>query len=75
MSITLRPFTREEYHDFWRRYVPDPIMDSRPYRYQQEHVDCSFRYDQTRRDWYPVFGIFTEDGAAVGSLSLKRIDR
>ena len=75
MSVTLRPFTREEYHDFWRRYVPDPIMDPRPYRYQQEHVECSFRYDQTRRDWYPVFGIFTEDGHAVGSLSLKRIDR
>lgn len=74
MSITLRPFTREEYHDFWQRYVPDPIMDPRPYRYQQEHVECSFRYDQTCRDWYPVFGIFTEVGAAVGSLSLKRID-
>ncbi|MGN0779761.1 MAG: GNAT family N-acetyltransferase [Aristaeellaceae bacterium] len=75
MSILLRPFTREEYHDFWRRYVPDPIMDARPYRYVQEHVECSFRYDLTRRDWYPVFGIFTEDGVVVGTLSLKRIDR
>ena len=75
MSVILRPFTREEYHGFWQRYVPDPIMDPRPYRYSQELVDCSFRYDQTRRDWYPVFGIFREDGLAVGALSLKRIDR
>lgn len=74
MSVILRPFTRGEYHDFYRRYVSDPVMDPKPYHYNHEHVDRCFDYDQTRRDWYPVFGIFADDGAAVGSLSLKRID-
>lgn len=72
--IVLRPFTREEYHDFFRRYVPDPVMDPYPYRYSYEHVDRCFDYDESRRDRYPTFGIFADD-ASVGSLSLKRIDR
>lgn len=72
--IVLRPFTREEYHDFFRRYVPDPVMAPHPYHYSYEHVDRCFDYDESRRDWYPTFGIFADD-AAVGSLSLKRIDR
>lgn len=72
--ITLRPFTRGEYHDFFRRYVADPVMDPRPYRYSFEHVDRSFDYDESRRDWYPTYGIFA-DNLAVGILSLKRIDK
>lgn len=72
--IILRPFTRWEYHDFFQRYVPDPMMHPRPYHYQHEHVDCCFAYDESRRDWYPTFGIFA-DGTAVGALSLKRIDQ
>lgn len=74
MSVILRPFTREEYHDFFRRYVPDPIMDPRPYRYQWEHVERCYDYDLSRKDWYPNFGIFDSDGMSVGILSLKRID-
>lgn len=72
-NITLRPCTREEYHDFFRGYEPDPMMDPNPYRYQRTHVDRSFDYDEMRRDWYPTFGIF-EDDTIVGTLSLKRID-
>lgn len=74
MSITLRPFTREEYHEFWQQYEPDPVMDPRPYRYNREHTDRNFDYDQMRKEWYPVFGIFVDDTTPVGSLSLKRID-
>ena len=73
-QVTLRPFTREEYHEFFRGYEPDPMMDPHPYRYQQTHVDRNFDYDESRRDWYPTFGIFADD-AIVGTLSLKRIDR
>lgn len=75
MKIYLRPFTRDEYHDFYRRYRPDSLMDPRPYRYHSEHVDRSFDYDLARFEWYPVFGIFNEDGKSVGTLSLKRIDQ
>ncbi len=74
MSVTLRLPTREEYHDFYQRYVPDPAMAPRPYRYQWEHVERSFDYDLSRRDWYPVFGIFDGHARCVGMLSLMRID-
>ncbi len=72
--IELRPFTREEYHEFFRGYVPDPMMDPHPYHYQQTHIDRNFDYDESRRDWYPTFGIFADE-TIVGTLSLKRIDR
>lgn len=72
--IALRPFTRNEYHNFFRRYIPDPVMDPRPYRYSFEHVDRNFDYDESRREWYPTYGIFIDD-LAVGALSLKRIDK
>lgn len=72
--VTLRPFTREEYHDFFRRYEPDPLMDPNPYRYQFTNVDKSFDFNESRKEWYPTFGIFA-NGEAVGTLSLKRIDR
>lgn len=74
MSITLRFFTREEYHDFFQRYVPDPAMDPRPYCYQFTHVDRNYDYDLSRQAWYPTFGIFLDD-LPVGTLSLKRIDK
>lgn len=72
-QVDLRPFTREEYHEFFRGYVPDPLMDPHPYHYQKTHVDRNFEYDEARRSWYPTFGIFASD-AIVGTLSLKRID-
>lgn len=75
IPVTLRPFTREEYHAFYEAYEPDPIMDPNPYRYSYEHVDRSYDYDLSRRDVYPVFGIFTAGGEPVGTLSLKRVDR
>lgn len=73
--ITLRPFTRDEYHDFFRRYESDPVMDPTTYHYSQEHVERCFVYDLSRADWYPAFGVFNEDNVAVGTLALKRIDR
>ena len=73
-EITLRPMTRDEYHDFFRRYQADPMMDPAPYRYQFTHVDKSYDYDQARKDWYPQFGIFLGH-EAIGMLALKRIDR
>ena len=73
-NVVLRPFTREEYHDFYQRYEPDPLMDPNPYRYRCEYVDRCFDFEQTRMDWYPVFGIFDHTDQPVGSLAWKRID-
>lgn len=73
--VSLRFCTREEYHTFFKGYVADPVMSPQPYRYQVEYVDRSFDYDLSRREWYPVYGVFGQQGEMVGILSLKRIDR
>ena len=73
-SIELRPFTPEEYHAFFRRYVPDPLMDSAPFRYNREQIDRSYRYNYGGfQENYAHYGVFL-DGQPVGSLQLKRMD-
>lgn len=73
-SIELRSFTRENWHEFWRRYVADPIMDPNPYNYVKERVEESFNKNIERDSWYPSFGIFLKNGNPIGLMSLKRID-
>lgn len=73
-TVELRPFTRAEYHAFYADYVADPVMDPNFYHYNRDRVDRCFDLEQSRRAWYPVFGIFLPDGECVGSLALKRID-
>ena len=34
-GLELRTFTEEEYHAFFMKYVPDPIMDPSPFRYSR----------------------------------------
>jgi len=73
-SIHLRPFTLEEYHAFFRRYVPDPLMDSAPFRYNREQIDRSYRYNYGGfQENYAHYGVFLDD-QPVGSVQLKRMD-
>ena len=73
--IELRTFTEEEYHTFFRRYKPDPMMDPSPFRYQYEQISRSYIYNHDGyRDNYEHFGIFM-NREPVGSFQLKRIDR
>ena len=73
-NIELRTFSEEEYHAFFRHYVPDPAMDPSPFRYSREQVSRSYLYNHGGyRDDYEHFGIFL-DGKPVGSFQLKRID-
>ena len=72
-EITLRTFSEEEYHDFFRHYEPDP-WTSPPYRYDREQVSRSYRYNHGGfRPDYAHFGVF-EGNEPVGSFQLKRID-
>ncbi len=72
--ITLSPFTEDEYHQFFRRYVPDPLMTYQPFHYNREQVSCSYRYNYGGfQQNYEHYGIFV-DGIPVGSFQLKRID-
>ena len=73
-NIALLPFTQEEYHDFFRRYIPDPMMDSGPFRYNAEQIDRSYRYNYGGfREDYAHYGIF-RGREPVGSLQLKRMN-
>ena len=72
--IELRTFTEEEYHAFFRRYQPDPLMDPSPFRYNREQISRSYVYNHGGyRENYVHLGIFL-DGEPVGSFQLKRMD-
>ena len=74
-GLELRTFTEEEYHAFFMKYVPDPIMDSSPFRYSREQISRSYLYNHGGfRPDYVHFGVFL-DQIPVGSLQLKRMDR
>jgi len=74
-QIELRTFSEEEYHQFFRGYVPDPLMDDSPFVYNIEQISRSYRYNHGGyRNDYAHFGIFL-DNIPVGSFQLKRIDR
>lgn len=73
-TITLSPFTREDYHLFFRGYVQDPMVSPVPFRYNREQVDNSYRYNYGGfQKGYAHFGIYL-NGNPVGSFQLKRID-
>lgn len=73
-NIDLRSFTRDNWHEFWERYVTDPIMDPNTYVYDKEKVEESFDRSLERDAWYPTYGIFLKEGKSIGLMSLKRID-
>ena len=74
MKVELRTFTEEEYHEFFRAYEPDPVIDPVPFVYDPRKIAVSYRYNHDGgRDHYCHYGIFA-DGRPVGSFQLKRID-
>lgn len=73
-EISLRTFTEEEYHRFFRGYVPDPLMDSTPFTYSREQISRSYAYNHHGyRNDYEHFGVFLGN-RPVGSFQLKRIN-
>lgn len=73
-NIELRTFTEEEYHQFFRHYISDPMMDPAPFMYSREQVSRSYAYNHGGyRPDYVHLGVFL-DGIPVGSYQLKRMD-
>lgn len=72
--ISLRTFTREEYHHYKKSYVADSVMDPDPYVYDKERVDKGYDSIIERESWYPRVGIFLRDETQIGELSFKRIN-
>ena len=78
MELELVPMTRERMHEYYRGFVTDPdlFMDEtlvRPYRYDSAKVDAFYDKRQTRTD--AVSFAVLLDGAVVGDVGLKHIDR
>ena len=73
-GICVRPCTEAEYHQFFRGYEADPVMEPMPFKYNQETVSRSYQYNCTREN-YAQFGIFLDGGKTiVGCFQLKRMD-
>lgn len=73
-NICLRTFTREEYHEYWKSYVADSVMDPNPYFYDKKRVDKGYDCISEKESWYPRVGIFLSDEMPIGELSFKRIN-
>lgn len=73
-KIYMRTFTKEEYHQYWKSYIADPIMDPDRYIYEKEKVDKRYNAMTERAYWYPTVGIFLPDNTPIGALSFKRIN-
>ncbi len=73
-AISLRPFTRSEYHDFYAHYVPDAVLMTGRYLYCKAYADRCFDYECEQQQWHPVFGIFLGERDCIGALSLKLVD-
>lgn len=73
-KISLRTFTKEEYHKYWQSYVADPIMDPNLYVYDEKRVDENYNAIIVKESWYLTLGIFLEEETPIGALSLKRIN-
>ena len=74
-GLELRTFKEEEYHAFFRNYIPDPMMDPSPFVYSREQISRSYRYNHEGfRPDYIHLGAFLHN-TPVGSLQLKRMDQ
>ena len=73
-QLEIRSFSEEEYHRFFRQYVPDPLMGGSPFTYSREQVSRSYLYNHGGyRPDYVHFGAFL-NREPVGSLQLKRMN-
>lgn len=74
-TVSLRQFTRENYHEFQKKYVSDPIMDNTNYQYDFDVVEGEYDRIIERFSWYKRVGIFLNlDESVIGTVSFKRID-
>ena len=70
--VTLVPATEALWHDFYRAYVPDLMMDATPWQYDFDRVSDSWSLkgsDPTRRYFYIL-----ADGVLAGEIYLKHMD-
>lgn len=71
-KIKLKSFTKETWHEFWKQYLPDPMMVTMSYSYDYNNSESTFiqkMSDSTRQ----YFSIIKND-SVIGEIYLKHID-
>ena len=70
--IEMRTFSEEEYHQFFKGYVSDPLMDPSPFHYNREQVSRSYLYNHGGfRSDYVHMGIFSEKRSCEFGIILQ----
>lgn len=72
--LFIRGLQYEEWHSFWRGFVPDAVAHPEAYSYDEKDCEKMFENAVTRAKKNPCFGIFLrETEAPIGIISLKNI--
>lgn len=71
-KISLLPYTRVRCHEFYRKYISDPMMTEAEYVYNEEKVNQY--YDLKVLDASRIFFAIVCDDVIIGEIQLKRVD-
>lgn len=71
-KITLKPYTIERCHEFFKDYITDPAMTYDIFVYDKEKVDRYYRNKVLNTSRY-FFAVCYND-KTIGEIQLKRID-
>lgn len=72
-KVVLKSCTKELWHEYYKNYVADPMMDPTPYSYDAERTEKAF-YIKTSDDTRLYFIIF-HNGMLIGQIYLKHMDQ
>lgn len=71
-KITLKPCTNELWHEFYKNYIVDPMMDTTPYAYDYERIEKAYRIKTTEESRRYFF--ITHGDKIIGQIYLKHMD-
>lgn len=72
-KVSVKTCTLELWHEFYRNYVPDPMMDTTPYKYDYDKAEKAF-YTQTS-DVTRSYFVIMLDSKNIGQIYLKHINQ
>lgn len=71
-KIQLVPMTGARWHDFYKNYVIDPMMDTTPYAYDFDRAEKAYRLKST--DATRLYFSIAADEKNIGMIYLKHIN-
>lgn len=71
-KITLKKATKALWHEYYKSYVIDPMMDTTPYSYNFERIEKAY-YSKTA-DITRLYFVIIHEGRVIGQIYLKHMD-